>query len=38
MGVPTNEKEAFSSPLMGLFEKKRLGTFYKELSTFDLAD
>lgn len=36
--VPATEMEAFNSPLLGLFEKKRLGTFYKKLANIDIND
>jgi Rab GDP dissociation inhibitor len=36
--VPASDGEALASKLMGLFEKKRLATFYKQLSQMDFND
>lgn len=36
--VPANEMEALKSGLMGLFEKKRLAGFYKEMERVDMAN
>jgi Rab GDP dissociation inhibitor len=36
--VPTNEMEALKSPLMGLFEKKRLANFYKMMEKIDMQN
>ena len=36
--VPTTDTEALKSPLMGLFEKKRLRTFYIYLDKIKLDD
>ena len=36
--VPSNSKEAFSSDLMGLFEKNRCRKFFSFIQDFDLKD
>lgn len=36
--VPASAKEAFSSPLMGMFEKKRLGNFYSAMDKIVIDD
>ena len=36
--VPANDMEALKSPLMGLFEKKRVVTLYKYVGSVDLND
>eukprot|EP01006_Ploeotia_vitrea_P058489 TRINITY_DN69532_c0_g1_i1.p1 TRINITY_DN69532_c0_g1~~TRINITY_DN69532_c0_g1_i1.p1 ORF type:complete len:446 (+),score=107.46 TRINITY_DN69532_c0_g1_i1:30-1367(+) len=36
--VPTNEKEALNSSLMGLFEKRRAGKFLEWVSNYDEKD
>lgn len=36
--VPATDKEALASGLMGLWEKKRLGSFYKALSGINFSD
>jgi len=36
--VPADDMEALKSNLMGLFEKKRVGTLYKYLAQLDFED
>ena len=36
--VPSNSKEAFSSDLMGLFEKNRCRKFFQFIQDFDIKD
>lgn len=35
--VPANEKEAITSPLMGMFEKKRCSNFFRYVNNYDEA-
>ena len=36
--VPSNEKEALLSPLMGIFEKRRARNFFQFIQTYDFKD
>lgn len=36
--VPSNDMEALKSPLMGLFEKKRVAGLYKYISSVKFDD